>query len=289
MDLNYILFIISVLNLTGDLYNSYRYRHSLPRWIRVLVASAFGVSVLSWFIAQEIAGYFSAVVLLGYLITMKTYSKSKRGASGSTRKYPATTFLIGLHLVAFAIQVYYGATEDLDKLVDLGALYPPMYYQGDWWRIVSAQFLHLGFLHVACNMLGLSFLGKVVEEDLGKVKFILGYFICGTLGMYLAMTLYNMDQSNAPPVLVGASANVIGLVGIAAAAALAKYKISGSAIAKAQLSTMVQIVLLQAVFDSLVPQVSSRAHIAGALVGFVYGMAVSYLGSAQVTRRGGAW
>ena len=289
MDLNYILFIISVLNLTGDLYNSYRYRHSLPQWIRILVASAFGASVVSWFIAQEVAGYFSAAILLAYLITMKTYGRSRRAVQGVQRKHPVTTFLIGLHLLAFVAQLYFGATEDLDKLVELGALFPPLFAQGDWWRIITAQFLHLGMLHVACNMLGLSFLGKIVEDDLGKAQFILGYFLCGTLGMYLAMTLYNLDHSYAPPVLVGASANVIGLVGIAAASALTKYRANGSALAKAQLSTMLQIVLLQVVFDSLVPQVSSRAHIAGAVVGFVYGIILSLVSSQTKTRRGGAW
>jgi membrane associated rhomboid family serine protease len=107
--------------------------------------------------------------------------------------------------------------------------------------------------------------------------------------MLIAINLYTYDRVDTPIVLVGASANVLGLVGIAAASALRKYRVSRSAIAKAQLSTMAQIVLLQVIFDSLVPQVSSRAHIAGAAVGFLFGLIISYLPSPPNTRRGPVW
>ena len=287
MDLNYLLFIIATLNLAGDLYNSYRYRTKLPRWIRIFVASAFGSCVTAWFLAQEVAGYFAATVLLVYLITMKIYSRSR--VSGPKRPKPVTWTLIGLNCVGFMIQWYFDATVDLEELVYIGALYTPLFNEGEWWRLFSAQFLHLGALHLACNMLGLSFLGPIVEHSLGRFWYVLGYLISGTGGMLIAITMYSYDRGDTPTILVGASANVLGLVGMAAANALRRYRVSGSAMAKAQLSTMAQIVLLQIVFDFLVPQVSSRAHIAGAAVGFIFGLIVSYLPTPPTTRRAPLW
>lgn len=287
MDLNYLLFIIAILNLAGDLYNSYRYRTRLPTWIRIFVASAFGSCVIAWFTAQEIAGYFAATVLLVYLITMKTYSRGR--SSGPKKPKPVTWFLIGVNCVGFLVQWYFDATLDLEELVHLGALYTPLFSAGEWWRIFSAQVLHLGVLHLACNMLGLSFVGPIVEHSIGRFWYVVGYVLSGTGGMLIAITLYTYDRVDTPTVLVGASANVLGLVGIAAASALRKYRVSGSAMAKAQLSTMAQIVLLQVVFDSLVPQVSSRAHIAGAAAGFIFGLIVSYLPAPPTSRRGPIW
>jgi membrane associated rhomboid family serine protease len=130
-------------------------------------------------------------------------------------------------------------------------------------------------------MLGLSFVGPLVENAIGKFWYVVGYLISGTGGMLIAINLYTYDRVDTPIVLVGASANVLGLVGIAAASALRKYRVSRSA--------MAQIVLLQVIFDSLVPQVSSRAHIAGAAVGFLFGLIISYLPSPPNTRRGPVW
>ena len=77
-----------------------------------------------------------------------------------------------------------------------------------------------------------------------------------------------------PIILLGASASIMGLVGTQAAIFLLAYRSTGSIVAKAQLNSMTQIVLLQGVFDMMVPEVSSTAHIGGAAVGFciTYGL-----------------
>jgi membrane associated rhomboid family serine protease len=73
-------------------------------------------------------------------------------------------------------------------------------------------------------------------------------------------------------ILLGASGAVLGLVGIQGAIALRALRQHENIAAKAQLSAMIQIVVLQALFDSMVPQVSSTAHLGGAAIGFVLGM-----------------
>ena len=153
----------------------------------------------------------------------------------------------------------------------LGALYTPLLEQGEWWRLLSAQFMHWGVLHLFCNMLGLWFLGPLTESILGPLRYIMAYLLCGAGGMLVAFGASLVATTPHSIVLLGASASVLGLVGIQAAFSLKAFRRSGSMVAKAQLASMLQIVVLQGIFDLLVPKVSSTAHIGGAAVGFVLG------------------
>jgi membrane associated rhomboid family serine protease len=87
--------------------------------------------------------------------------------------------------------------------------------------------------------------------------------------------------------MLGASASVLGLVGLQAAIAVKALRRSGSPFAKAQLAAMIQIVVLQGIFDFLVPEVSSTAHLGGAAVGFLLGMLLTIRPRIQFTERKG--
>jgi rhomboid protease GluP len=177
-----------------------------------------------------------------------------------------------VNVVAYGLQVYRDAFADRFQLIELGALYTPLLELGEWWRLITAQFLHWGLAHLALNMLGLWFLGPAVEYIVGKFRFTLAYLVCGAGGMAAAWWLSLAGPDPRPLLLLGASASVLGLVGLQAALALKAFRLSGSLAAKAQLTSMTQIIVLQAIFDWMVPQVSSTAHLGGAITGFVLGM-----------------
>jgi membrane associated rhomboid family serine protease len=75
--------------------------------------------------------------------------------------------------------------------------------------LISAQFLHAGFLHVAGNMLFLWIFGNNVEDQLGHLKFILFYLSCGVLA---SLTQWFFDQGSEIPSL-GASGAIAGVMG----------------------------------------------------------------------------
>lgn len=270
MDLNYVLFLVATLNFTNDAVSSYRYKARLPRWIPIVTGACLLICGVSWFLFPDIAGFIAATVLALYIISMKVVTRRNLPTPKFSKS--GTYLLIALNLAAFVVQYVNSATSRLDRLVDLGALYAPLLEQGEWWRLLAAQFLHFGFLHVACNMLGLSFLGPVVERAIGPIKMIFVYLICGAIGMLITVTLYSWAGGDHPVVLLGASASVLGLVGFSAAQALMKYRVSRNAVDKMQLGAMGQIIAMQFVFDLFVPEVSSTAHLAGAGVGFVIGL-----------------
>jgi rhomboid protease GluP len=77
---------------------------------------------------------------------------------------------------------------------------------GQWWRLVTAGFLHGGLLHIGMNMWVLFDLGAQVEEVYGGARLIVFYFVATVLG-FLASTYWTAALS------VGASAGIMGLIG----------------------------------------------------------------------------
>lgn len=86
-------------------------------------------------------------------------------------------------------------------------LFGPFVAQGDWWRLITAAFLHGGLLHIAFNMLALWWIGGPVEQYLGRARYLMLYVVSGLAGSAGALI-----QSSATPV-VGASGAIFGILG----------------------------------------------------------------------------
>lgn len=269
MDTNQILFLIAVLNLGGDLFNIVRFRGHIPRWILPTNILALAICFGGWLWFRPHIGAISIFILVIYVALIKLKSRSGRGFRVGPA--PFTKLLIVLNLCGYGYQLYIGAVDDAVMMVEAGALFSPLIERGEWWRFVSAQFLHWGVAHLALNMFGLWFLGPVVERALGALRFVVAYLLSGTCGMIIAWAIATYGPDPRAIILLGASASVLGLVGLQIAIALRVYRSSGSLAAKAQASAMMQIVVLQIIFDWMVPEVSSTAHLGGAATGVLLG------------------
>jgi rhomboid protease GluP len=95
---------------------------------------------------------------------------------------------------------------DIRTLLRFGAKYPPLIAEGQWWRIVTAGFLHGGLLHIAMNLWVLMDLGPQVEELYGTSRYVVVYLVSSAAGFLLSSF-----WSPAPS--VGASAALFGLIG----------------------------------------------------------------------------
>jgi rhomboid protease GluP len=272
MDIDQIFFLVAILNLSGDLFNILRFRHHIPKWIPLANLSALAICISSKLLLAQHSGVVSLTVLAIYItiIKLKARSRWRLSVGNST---PCTKLLILTTVAVFGYQLFRDAGEDPVMLVTLGALFSPLFEGGEWWRLFSAQFLHWGFAHLALNMLGLWFLGPVVERALGSFRFVVFYLLSGAGGMLIAWAIATFGPHPKAIILLGASASVLGLVGLQLAIARREYRSSGSIVARAQLSAMTQILVLQAIFDWMVPQVSSTAHLGGAAVGLLFGLA----------------
>jgi rhomboid protease GluP len=97
---------------------------------------------------------------------------------------------------------------DLDSrtLVIFGAKLNYLLAAGEWWRLVTAGFLHGGIVHIFSNSIGLFLIGADVEETYGASRMLVIYF-CSTVAGFYASAMWN------PGVSIGASAAVFGLLG----------------------------------------------------------------------------
>ncbi len=80
--------------------------------------------------------------------------------------------------------------------------------QGQWWRLVSAIFVHIGVIHLLFNSYALIFIGPLLEELLGRERFLVIYVGTGVLGFVVSNTYYNPVH-----VTAGASGAIFGLIG----------------------------------------------------------------------------
>jgi len=160
----------------------------------------------------------------------------------------------------------------LECLYKLGALWTPAVVAGEWWRLLAAQFLHLGVLHLLMNMLALAWLGPIVENSFGTLRFLVIYLLAGTGSM--GFVLFRELGAVEPTLLVGASGCIMGLIGAMAASLWRGWRVHHARIARLRLRSVIAIVLMQTTFDLLVPQVSMAAHLTGIFIGFVTALAL---------------
>lgn len=185
------------------------------------------------------------------------------------RTAPAVLILILVNLLAFVFEIFKGGWNDPDVLHRVGALEPDVVVlQGEYWRLLTALFLHAGFLHLAFNLFALYVLGPPLERSIGTIRFLACYLISGLASSagVVALTEIGLVQENQ---LVGASGCIMGAVG-AWAGLLLRHR--HAPFAKQRLANIGLIVAIQIAFDLSTPQVSMAAHMCGLVAGFFLGL-----------------
>jgi len=179
-----------------------------------------------------------------------------------------TLALATMNVMMFALELLAGGAEDERVLFQLGALSAGAVVEGDWWRLLTAMFLHAGWLHLSMNLIGLLLLGPFVEASLGGWKFLAIYLFSG-LASALFVVAITRAGLIADDLLVGASGGIMGLVGATASVLARHWQAARSRVALQRLRRVALAVGLQVVFDLVTPQVSLAAHSSGVVVGCV--------------------
>jgi membrane associated rhomboid family serine protease len=187
------------------------------------------------------------------------------------RSAPAVIVIILLNVAMFGVELWRGALDNPTVLHRLGELdINEIVNDGEFWRLLTALFLHVGPLHLIVNLLGLYVIGPPLEQVLGTIRFGMCYLISGigsTVGV-AALTLTGILQ---PARLVGASGCIMGIVGVWAGFLL-RHRHTWQA--RQRLLNILMIIVVQVVFDVLTPQVSTSAHLCGLVAGFIIGLGV---------------
>jgi rhomboid protease GluP len=135
---------------------------------------------------------------------------------------PATHLLLGINCAVFVAMVLRGCSiwmPTLDQMMFWGADRPDnVLIYGQWWRIVTAMFVHVGILHLATNMWCLWNLGLLAEPLMGSFGLIAAYILTGAAGNLLSTAknwMYPVHDAGAVVFQAGAGASgaVFGIAG----------------------------------------------------------------------------
>jgi len=176
------------------------------------------------------------------------------------RQPRVTESLLILIGIAFAIQIAVGAIDDPFKLVGLGANSRVLVDDGQYFRLITANFLHGNFVHLFLNSMALHQVGGLVERLIGSPRFLVLYLIGGVAG---AATSAWFDVG---VVSLGASTSIFAVLG---AFFVINFKYRGRLPAGIRQSVpwWLFILGLSAALPLILPQIDAGAHIGGFVLG----------------------
>jgi membrane associated rhomboid family serine protease len=188
-------------------------------------------------------------------------TRTARQVRGNIMRHPApvTLGLVAANVLVYLVTVAQGAglNSPGGNIFDKGLLVGVYVGHGDYWRLFTVMFLHAGVLHIAFNMFALWWLGSIVEQLIGPLRFLLVYLssgLAGSAGALLVSGLYTPT--------VGASGAIFGIMG---ALLILEYMQTGSLAGQAM-----SMIVINLVISVSIPGISIGGHIGG-LVGGVVG------------------
>lgn len=167
--------------------------------------------------------------------------------------------------VMFLLQEVLGGSTNQWVLVQLGAKVNELIVLGDWYRLITPMFLHIGLTHILFNALIIYFLGIQLESVFGHWRFFALYFLSGIVGNATSFA-FN------PSVSAGASTAIFGLFG----STLVLVKLfPGHPQIKAMAKNFTLLIILNLVFGIFSPGIDMAGHVGGLVGGYLAAFALS--------------
>lgn len=199
-------------------------------------------------------------------INKKNEKKSKIAEKIFSYKKPIITYAImAVCIIMFVFMYILGnGSDDSYTLIKFGANYDMLTKSGDLYRLFTCMFLHIGIMHLICNMYSLFVIGKEIENLFGKWKYLLIYLLSGICGSILSLAFsYNT-------VSAGASGAIFGLLGALLYFGYYYRTYLGATIKR----SILPVIMFNLVLGFLNPSIDNAAHIGGLVAGILIAMLV---------------
>lgn len=199
-------------------------------------------------------------------INQKNESKSKIAEKIFSFKKPIVTYsLIFICILVFILMYVLGnGSTDNYTLLVFGANVDILTKNGDYYRLFTSMFLHIGILHLLCNMYSLYIIGKEVENVFGKVKYLIIYLLSGIAGSILSLAF------NHNTICAGASGAIFGLLGALLYFGYYYRTYLGATLTR----SIIPVIVLNLIIGFTSSGIDNAAHIGGLVGGIVTAMAV---------------
>lgn len=205
----------------------------------------------------------------GHDFTARREFNRSRGAY-ATYTPLVTWILIGANVGVFAIDAFLAGMSGLGlmsgggPLLDYGYVSAERVAAGEWWRILTSAFLHLGILHLVLNMWALYLFGPILEQLYGRLEYLAIYLLCAAGGSVLTI-LVAPDQA-----AVGASGAIFGLLGLAFAVSRRRH-LALPRQTRMVLGQIGSLLVINLAFTFFFPGISITGHLGGLAVGLLLG------------------
>jgi len=177
-----------------------------------------------------------------------------------------TRALIAINIVVYLLTVATGGgiSSNADTIYVHGVLFGPSVADGDYWRLITAAFMHYGPIHLGMNMLVLWFVGAPLEERMGRGRYLLLYVVAGLAGSAGALLITPCSPT------AGASGAIFGLFGAALVLERQGIFVYGGSI--------IGLIVLNFIFTFSLSGISVGGHVGGFVGGILAMLGLSRFG-----------
>jgi rhomboid protease GluP len=192
-------------------------------------------------------------------------------ASLTPRVYVTPT-LIGINVLVFTLMSASGVSVTEPTSSDLlrwGADFGPSTTRGQWWRLLTGVFVHIGILHILLNMWVLTAAGPLVERMLGNAGFLLMYLVAGLCGSLTSLCWEPLAVS------AGASGAIFGIYGALLGVLLRQHHSVPAKALRQLRNSGAGFLVYNLLFGMVHAGIDSAAHVGGLVAGFLCGVVQS--------------
>ena len=176
------------------------------------------------------------------------------------KKYPVISVIVSIHLILYLISSLpiFPQMWVYEQLAGINLFIR----DGEWWRLITPIFVHMGFSHVLFNSFSLVLFGPALEEHLGKWKFTALYLVSGVFANIITYVSQPLSYSH-----VGASGAIFGLFGYY----LAMIATRNAFITRESRQVILPIVIIGLIMTFTQSGINITAHLFGLIAGFLIG------------------
>jgi rhomboid protease GluP len=178
-----------------------------------------------------------------------------------------TWVLLGMIVVVFGIETLAGGSTNTDVLVRMGAKVTPLIAAGQYWRLLTLMFLHVGLMHLFFNAYALLAIGTELERLLGWGRFLALYLLSGLFGSLASYAF-------SPNLAAGASGAIFGLIG-ALGAFFTLHRQQLGNWGQRRLVNILFLIAINLFLGFTQPGIDNLAHLGGLVSGFGLGWAMA--------------
>lgn len=186
-----------------------------------------------------------------------------------------TYLLITINIFMFMVLELFGeGSNNVLTLLQNGALYPPLVREGDYYRLITCAFLHIGLLHLLFNCYALYVIGSQIESFYGKAKYIIIYLFSALIGSLMSMLFTDAISA-------GASGAIFGLLGALLYFGY-HYRIYLGNVMRSQI---IPLIIFNLMLGFILVGIDNAAHIGGLMGGILISMALGIKEKTSLTDR----